>query len=270
MFPRRLSVLMLAGAAGLALIGGCTRGPSGSQAAPTVTAATSPGTAASTTAAPGVSSLPPIQVDPTAPLGAGPSTTPATTTAADAGPDLSAVTGCPGCTVRHIRRAVRPGISVALLVGKKVQFQRAVLVSFRSRTGAVIDQLTGAGDYFTDINGKPTKLACDISFHCLLPASIGAHSAVMTVASVSRAGDLDLVTDKIGVDSPILNAQDLDGDSINEIVGVINDCQPACANGHDFWTAYKLAGPGYIEIGCAPYDRKARPPAKLSPAACPK
>jgi hypothetical protein len=157
-----------------------------------------------------------------------------------------------------------------VLVGKRAQFERAVLVSFRTRTGAVLDQFAvSVGDYFTDVNGRPSKLACDASFHCLLPAAIGAHSSVMTVVAVSRTGALDLVTDKIGTNTGNLRALDLDGDNIDEIVGVVNDCEPTCADGHGFWTAYKLAGPGYIEIGCARYAQEARPPAALNPTVCP-
>lgn len=269
MLPRRLSVLMLT-AAGLALIAGCTHDtPHDPASAPVVVTTATTGAGTQTTT-PAVPSLPPTQFDPSTPPVGAPSSTPGRPPVTNADPDLKAVKGCPGCTVRQIRRAVRPGISVALLVGKATPFDRGVLVSFRSSTGTVISQLAAAGDSFRDQDGKPSTVACDISFHCLLPAGIGAHSAVMTVASVSRAGVLDLVTDKIAVNSLRLRALDLDGDGIDEIVGVLNDCEPNCADGHDSWVAYKLAGRGYIQIGCAPYDRKARPPARLTPEACPK
>lgn len=262
MLPRRLTALVFA-AAGLALVGGCTTdGASRDQAgpAPTTTVAVPPATTEPGELAPanGVATTPPAQSSSTPTAGPG-----------AAGPDLRAVRDCPGCSVRQVRREARPGISVALIVGENGQSERGMLVSFRSRSGEVLDQVAALGDYWEPVDGRPNRLVCDISVHCLLPAGIGAHSMIMTAVSVGRAGELTSVAKGLVVNHPQLAAQDLERDGVQEIVGVLNDCRPACAGGRGFWVAYKLAGPGYLKMGCARYDGKARPPATLDPAACP-
>jgi hypothetical protein len=271
MFPRRLSVLMVTGAAGLALIGGCTSDKTSTQSAPPAGAtASTPATATTTTGAE-VLPLPPTQFDTTTPPPAPPTTpvTTATTPAADAKPNLAGLGGCTGCTVKYTTRTARSGISAALLVGRNDPVQRGQIATYNSRTGTLIDQVTLAGDYFQGPTGASSTVACDISFHCFVSAGMGAHSGVTTVVAVGTTGGMTVTTNKLTVNSATIRAQDLEGDGVDEVVGVINDCEPDCARGHDFWTAWKLANGGYIRMGCAAYDRKPRPPAKLDASVCP-
>jgi hypothetical protein len=162
-------------------------------------------------------------------------------------------------------------VSLALLVGPAVRFREpAMIVSFRTSTGVVTDRFrVREGDYFSDIDGKLSQLACDVIAHCFLPASRGAHSGVLTVVAIQRNGRITLTAAEFGADGPFTAGRDLDGDGIDEVVLVRNDMKPDYASGRHFWQVYKWAGGGFIVVGCANVEaHQTRPPAHLDPAAC--
>ncbi len=201
---------------------------------------------------------------PTAPSGSAPS--------GRAAPDLAGVRDCPGCQVRGVAANVRPGVSVALLVGPPAPVgQAGAFLTFRTGTGGRIDEhRIRAGDVFADAQGRPYQLVCDRLAHCLVPASVGVHSSVVTVVAVAPDGGIRLVTDRIGSEGPVSRAEDLDRDGVAEIVVIRNDGVPSFAEGSLFWQVYRWGGSGYASVGCARYgEGEARPPGDLDPAFCP-
>jgi hypothetical protein len=189
-----------------------------------------------------------------------------------AAPDLAGLRDCPGCQVRTVAANVRPGVSVALLVGPPAPVgQAGAFLTFRTGTGGRIDEhRIQAGDVFADAQGRPYQLVCDRLAHCLVPASVGVHSSVVTVVAVAPDGGIRLVTDRIGSEGPVSRAEDLDGDGVTEIVVIRNDGIPSFAEGSLFWQVYRWGGTGYASVGCARYgEGEARPPSELDPAFCP-
>jgi hypothetical protein len=187
----------------------------------------------------------------------------------------SSVRTCPGCHVLGVHRDLRPGISVALLVGKKSPFgERAVVAAYRSATGAVLGQATVPhGDYFdiADVPHPPQPaLPCDNLAHCFVVGLVGAHSGTAAALAITRAGAVEMLADLLA-SHPTFTTPDLDGDGIREIVAIQSDCLPACANGTKFWQVHRWApsAAAYVLTGCAPYHNESRPPAHLNPAACP-
>ena len=186
------------------------------------------------------------------------------------GPSRSDLRDCAGCELRGRRDGVRPGISVALLV-RPGTVQKAVFVSYRTASGAVLDQVTvPIGEHFDGGEGPATPPECDVSHHCFVPASVGAHGGTMAAFAVAPSGDLS-VTASLTASHPTFTSPDLDGDGVREIVAIQSDCDPACAAGHRFWQVWRLAGSAYLLDGCAPYTESATaPPARLEPALCPR
>ena len=248
---RRTAVVAFV-AAGL-LLTGCVREVTGSAAPPV------PAPAVPTSSAPA----------PAAARTSTPPAAPSATASVPSRPDLASVRSCKGCAVRGVRHGVRPGVSVALLVGRDTEvLQRAVLVAYRTTTGAILGQrIVPDGEFLEDLDAPPAPPVCDRLAHCFVPAAAGAHGGTLAAFAIGPAGSVTLLT-SLFASHPTFTTPDLDGDGVRELVAVQSDCDPACADGNRFWQVHRWSAGRYLVAGCAPYREEARPPARLSAAAC--
>ncbi|MBI3687316.1 MAG: hypothetical protein HY241_08275 [Actinobacteria bacterium] len=152
---------------------------------------------------------------------------------------------------------VRPGLHLALVRGpdSAVARQVAYLLTVDGRATPLGSMRLRHGDYFVDaVLAEPV---CDRLAHCFVAAGLGAHRGVMNVVSVAVDGKMtDLSRNGVfTADTPQIRAVDLDGDGVDEILGMVSDYQPDFATGTDYWIQWVWRAGRYIADGC----RQAQP-----------
>jgi hypothetical protein len=108
--------------------------------------------------------------------------------------------------------------------------------------------------------------------HCFVVAGAGAHGGVLNVVAVGAAGRLSDVSQsgELSTDTPQVSARDLDGDGIDELLGLQNDYLPSYAEGTVYWLVWAWHGARYALTGCRKAQRGEQAPnGPLSPASCP-
>ncbi len=268
------SRVLAAAAVGAAALAGCTSSPGvtiGPAFSPPVSSSLSP--AASTPSRSSAASTP-VALPARSPASSGPpALSPDRSPASSAPParpvDLSprSVPNCAGCRVVAVHRDLHPGVSVALLVGPVNEFaEKAVVVAYRSRTGAVLGQaVVPDGERFTGQDMHPPLLPCDNLAHCFVLGNVGAHGGTAAVLAISRAGSVRVIGHYLAA-NPSFTLPDLDGDGVREIVSIQGDITAP-----RFWQVRHWAPSAgvYVVVNCAPYRDGSRPPTNADPASCP-
>jgi hypothetical protein len=188
---------------------------------------------------------------------------------------VRAVRGCERvtCLATAVVANARPGIHVAVVrgpdSGDAVQ-QTAYLLSVDTAGRALDSIRLAAGDVFFD--AALPRPSCDTLVHCFVVAGEGAHAGVLNVVAVGVAGELtDASQDgALSTDTPDIQARDLDGDGVAELLAVLNNYLPNYAEGTDFWVVWTWQAGRYTQSGC----RKVLPGEKVpggavSPSSCP-
>jgi hypothetical protein len=269
---RRLATALLA--APLALLAACTGGPGDPAASPAPSA--EPARTAVTASVPAApttgtvrTTMPPAR-SPSAPTASPSRPQPA---ARPVPPRLAALRTCPGCHLVQVWHHARPDISVAVLARKadptaEYGPQTGYLLTFRTTTGWPVDLFQVRGDFF-ELDGRPSyPLRCDALRHCLLPAAIGAHSAMVTVIRVAADGSITLVTDDFGTEGTDIRVRDRNGDGTDEIILLRKNPHEVYAIATPFWQVIGWRGDRYVSLGCAPWRDNQTEPRTLSPSAC--
>jgi len=264
---RRLVIALLA--TPLALLPACTGGPGHPAATPTMpptpsadtVQTTSPAARSPSAAAPSATS-PPV-ASPSSPRPA----------ARPVPPRLAGLRTCPGCQLVQVWHDARPNISVAVLARKadptaEYSPQIGYLLTFQTTTGRPMDLFQVVGDFF-ELDGRASyPLRCDSLRHCLLPAAIGAHSAMVTVVRVAADGSITLVTDDFGTEGTGIHVRDRNGDGVDEIILLRKNPHEVYAVATPFWQVVGWRGDRYVSLGCAPWRDNQTEPRTLSPTAC--
>lgn len=167
---------------------------------------------------------------------------------------VGAVAGCTprDCSVVSVTAAIWPGIYLALVHGadRDPVHGVAYVASVDGAGHPIRSMRLRYGDYFVDrALAAPT---CDRIGHCFVPAGVGAHGGVMNVVGVSRSGALADLSQRgtLRADTPQMRGEDVDGDGVDEIVGVVSDYQPDLATGTDYWIVWRWQRDRFVVLGC--------------------
>lgn len=88
--------------------------------------------------------------------------------------------------------------------------------------------------------------------NCVVLAGVGAHAGAAEVVLLQHGDLVAPAAASVVFDSGLPVAADLDHDGLLDVIGVENDYLPDYANGHNFWTSYRLAGQALHQTGCLP------------------
>jgi hypothetical protein len=106
--------------------------------------------------------------------------------------------------------------------------------------------------------------------HCVVLAAAGAHAGSAEVVFLRDGALIGPAQASVVFDSGAPTAADLDHDGLLDVLGVENDYQPDYAQGHNYFTSYRLAGDALHQTGCLLKATADQPrPATLLTGACP-
>lgn len=182
--------------------------------------------------------------------------------------------------------ACTPGATQQLSGGYSVRLWSSVAPGAPSGTGSSsasstpVLELLNAGNHVQWWVGRlgfgwAAELSClnsppPAGANCVVVAEVGSHAGSAEVVLLQGAKLVAPATASVVFDSGLPVAADLDADGRLDVLGVENDYRPSFANGHNFWTSYRLIGTSLQQTGCLPVSSPTQaPPTRMLAGRCP-
>jgi hypothetical protein len=114
-------------------------------------------------------------------------------------------------------------------------------------------------------------LATPAEPNCVVLANAGAHAGSAEVVFLRAGALVGSAQASVVFDSGDPTAADLDHDGLLDVLGVDSDYQPSYAQGHNYFTSYRLSGEALHRTGCRLRASAGQPwPTTLLTGTCPK
>jgi hypothetical protein len=155
------------------------------------------------------------------------------------------------------------GYSVRLWLSRtpsagQVTAERSTPVLELSRDGRHVSWWAGRLGY-----GWAATLRCLATVaepNCVVLAEVGAHAGSAEVVLLRSGGLVSPARASVVFDSGAPSAADFDHDGQLDVLGVENDYHPNYAEGHNYFTSYRLAGDALHQTGCLLKAAASQPP----------
>jgi hypothetical protein len=106
--------------------------------------------------------------------------------------------------------------------------------------------------------------------NCVVLAEVGAHAGSAEVVLLRSGALVAPARASVVFDSGAPSAADFDHDGLLDVLGIENDYRPNYAQGHNYFTTYRLAGDALHQTGCLLQTAAGqRPPSGLLTGRCP-
>jgi hypothetical protein len=164
--------------------------------------------------------------------------------------------------------SVRLWLSQPPSAGSSIDAQRSTPVVELSRNGQHVSWWVGRLGF-----GWAATLRCLATAsepNCVVLAEVGAHAGSAEVVLLHAGALVAPARASVVFDSGVPSAADFDHDGLLDVVGVENDYQPDYAQGHNYFTTYRLSGDALHQTGCLLQTAaRQQPPNALLTGRCP-